>query len=78
MGVPFPTGLSMLAGKTEGLIAWAWGMNGVASVMAPLVNLMIAVTFGLRVALLLAAAFYLVGLLALRNWVGYAALQRNL
>jgi len=72
MGVPFPTGLSMLAGKGEGMVAWAWGMNGVASVMAPLVNLMISVTFGLRVALLSAAVLYLLALLAFRSWVGHS------
>jgi len=68
MGVPFPTGLSMLAGETEGMVAWAWGMNGLASVIAPLVNLMISVTFGLRVALLSAAALYLLALLIFRSW----------
>jgi MFS family permease len=76
MGVPFPTGLSMvnvLAGNAEGMVAWAWGMNGVASVIASLVNLMIAATFGLRVALLSAAALYLLALLALRSWVRIAA-----
>lgn len=79
MGVPFPTGLSAVgtrAGKTEGMIAWAWGMNGVASVMAPLVNLIVAVTFGLRVALLSAAVLYLLALLAFRSWGGVAATGR--
>jgi len=68
MGVPFPTGLSLLQSEAEGWVAWAWGMNGVGSVMAPLVNLMIAVTFGLHAALLLAAAIYLLALLAFRSW----------
>ena len=68
MGVPFPTGLSLLERHAEGWVAWALGMNGVASVMAPLVNLTISVTFGLRVALLLAAAIYLLALLAFRSW----------
>jgi spermidine synthase len=77
MGVPFPTGISMLAGKTEGMIAWAWGMNGIASVMAPLVNLTISVTFGLRVALLSAAALYLLGLLVIRSWAGCTTLERT-
>lgn len=75
MGVPFPTGISMLAGGTEGIVAWAWGMNGVASVMASLINLMISVTFGLRVALLSAAFLYLLGLLAIRSWVGCTAIK---
>lgn len=77
MGVPFPTGISMLAGKTEGMIAWAWGMNGIASVIAPLVNLTISVTFGLRVALLSAAALYLLGLLVIRSWAGCTTLERT-
>lgn len=75
MGVPFPTGLHMMnaqVSKTEGMVAWAWGMNGVASVMAPLLNLIVSVTFGLRIALLSAAALYLLALLAFRSWVGIA------
>jgi hypothetical protein len=75
MGVPFPTGLHMMnaqVSKTEGMVAWAWGMNGVASVMAPLLNLVVSVTFGLRTALLSAAALYLLALLAFRGWVGNA------
>jgi len=78
MGVPFPTGLSIvneLPGKVEGMVAWAWGMNGVASVMASLVNLVIAVTFGLRVALLSAAALYLLALLVFRRWPGTGDLE---
>jgi hypothetical protein len=75
MGVPFPTGISMLAGGTEGIVAWAWGMNGVASVMASLINLMISVTFGLRVALLSAAFLYMLGLLAIRSWVGCTGIK---
>jgi hypothetical protein len=76
MGVPFPTGLSILAGREDGIVAWAWGMNGIASVIAPLVNLMIAITFGLRVALLSAVVLYLLALLAFRSGVGRAILER--
>ncbi len=73
MGVPFPTGLSLLQGEAEGWVAWAWGMNGGGSVMAPLVNVMVSVTFGLRIALLSAAAIYLLALLAFRSWAGSRA-----
>jgi spermidine synthase len=68
MGVPFPTGISMLADEAEGMVAWAWSMNGVASVIAPLLNIMISITFGLRVALLSSSAFYLLALLVFRSW----------
>lgn len=70
MGVPFPTGLSLLQVEAEGWVAWAWGMNGVGSVMASLANLMITVTFGLRVALLAAAVIYCLALLMFRSWAG--------
>jgi SAM-dependent methyltransferase len=76
MGVPFPTGLILLQGEAEGWVAWAWGMNGVGSVMASLVNLMITVTFGLRVALLSAAVIYCLALLMLRSWAGTRALAQ--
>ena len=77
MGVPFPTGLSLLEGSAEGWVAWAWGMNGVGSVVASLVNLMISVTFGLRVALLTAAVIYVLALVAFRSWASAVSLDRG-
>ena len=34
MGIPFPSGLQRLGDASDGLIPWAWGINGVASVVS--------------------------------------------
>ncbi len=48
MGIPFPVGLSRLAGDaaTASLLPWAWAINGCASVAGALAASILAVTFG--------------------------------
>ena len=36
MGIPFPAGIKLLGQVEPGLIPWAWTVNGVFSVLAPL------------------------------------------
>ncbi|MDI9238345.1 hypothetical protein QLQ15_05390 [Lysobacter sp. LF1] len=58
MGMPFPLGLARLAQEEPGLVPWAWGINGCASVVAAILALLLAIAFGLRATLLLAVALY--------------------
>lgn len=59
MGMPFPKALSMLRrGHPEG-IPWAWGINGFASVISPLLAVLLAIHFGFTRVLILAAIAYL-------------------
>jgi hypothetical protein len=59
MGLPFPVGLRVLgAGHARGL-AWAWAVNGVASVIAAPLAALIALETGTRVLFALAAFGYL-------------------
>ncbi len=67
MGIPFPTGLRLLGQVEPAMIPWAWAVNGVFSVLAPLLAVMIAMTAGFRVVLLIGAAAYLLAFLILRN-----------
>jgi spermidine synthase len=64
MGMPFPTGLRVLAARGEGAVAWCLGVNSVASVVASLIALPIAMFGGFSVVSALAAALY--GFAALR------------
>ncbi len=64
MGMPFPTGLKVLAARGEGAVAWSLGVNSVASVVASLIALPIAMFGGFSVVSALAAALY--GFAALR------------
>ena len=59
MGFPMPMGLTRLAGGTPGLIAWAWGANGFASVLAAPLAMVLAMTWGYHITTAFALAAYL-------------------
>jgi hypothetical protein len=61
MGMPFPKG----ALRVRELVDWGFAVNGAASVLGATVIVLIAFTYGFTVALLLAAALYLVANLLL-------------
>lgn len=64
MGVPFPTGVRRLTADRPGALAWAWAVNGFASVIAASVATLIAVEWGWRWVLLCGAACYTAASLA--------------
>jgi spermidine synthase len=69
MGMPFPSGLHMLAGPLPGsvmstdtsetAIEWAWAMNAAASVLGAVLAMVIAVHFGLKITLACGALAYM-------------------
>ena len=65
MRVPLPTGLARLHACAPRLVPWAWGVNGVASVMAASAAIAVAMTAGYRSVVLLAGLAYLVAGVAL-------------
>jgi len=73
MGMPFPTGLRALAGRTaagsrasleatDNAVEWAWAMNAAASVLGSVLAMVIAIQFGLTVTLVCGALAYLLAL----------------
>jgi hypothetical protein len=62
LGTAMPIGLRRLAQLYPAGVPWAWGVNGVASVVASTLGVAIAIEAGFRVATLMAAASYLVAL----------------
>jgi len=46
MGVFFPAGLDRLKARSPSYVPWAWGVNGIASVLAPILSVGLAITFG--------------------------------
>lgn len=58
MGFPMPSGLRRLNRAAPGLIAWAWGVNGFASVLAPPAAILLAMISGYPAAFLAALTFY--------------------
>jgi hypothetical protein len=58
MGFPMPIGLARLQSSHAPLFAWAWGINGFASVLAAPVAMLLAMVWGFQAVALLAAAAY--------------------
>lgn len=59
MGIPFPTGIRKLGEHSPQLIPWAWAVNGCASVLAPILTIMLAMAAGFQAVMWIGAAAYL-------------------
>jgi sugar phosphate permease len=64
LGMPFPLGILTLENLPRGAIAWAWGMNGLFTVIGALAGVVLSITWGFQVTLLMASFQYVVALLA--------------
>ena len=60
MGMPFPTGLREVGAWGGGIVPWAWGVNGVASVLGSVSAMLAAKLWGFQTVLLGGAAVYAV------------------
>ncbi len=58
LGVPMPVGLQRLQQLHPHGVPWAWGVNGIASVLASVLGVAVAIFYGFAVASLVAAACY--------------------
>ncbi len=72
LGVFLPTVLDMVKRRSPHLVPWAWGVNGVFSVLAPLLAVAVATTFGISALLLSAVPIYLVVGFSLPETLGQA------
>ncbi len=69
MGVPFPAAIARLEASGGGsLIGWAWAANGCASVLGPLLAVLLAIDLGLSTVTLAGAAIYLAAYVAYGPW----------
>ncbi|HEY6546319.1 MAG TPA: hypothetical protein VI589_00375, partial [Vicinamibacteria bacterium] len=65
LGVFLPAGLDRLKATAPAFVPWAWGINGMASVVAPVMGVAVSVTFGISALLLVTVpAYLLAGLVA--------------
>jgi len=64
MGMPFPLGLKMLSFSNDSHIPWAWGINGVFSVVSAVLATIIAVELGFVWVMIFAIGAYLVVLIS--------------
>jgi hypothetical protein len=58
LGMPFPLGILAIANKPRAVVAWAWGMNGLFTVVGGFLSMLISMAFGFNVAITFALALY--------------------
>jgi hypothetical protein len=70
LGMAMPIGLRRLAALQPAGVPWAWGINGVTSVLASVLAVAVAISAGFTAAMLVAAACYVGALahVALGRW----------
>jgi hypothetical protein len=59
LGIPFPSGLADLSRSREGIVPWAWGVNGALSVSGAVLTRIISTSMGFTTVLAVMAALYL-------------------
>ena len=64
MGMPFPLGLARLGDNAPTLIPWAWAINGCASVLSPVLAIILAIHLGFTAVILLGVGLYGVAVLS--------------
>jgi hypothetical protein len=62
MGIPFATGLYYLEQTYPRFIPWAWGINGLTSVMGSVLSIIIAMRIGFSVVIIFGCLTYIIGL----------------
>ncbi len=58
MGMPFPTGLSLLEDVMPASVRWAWAINAASSVMGSAAAMFLAIYVGLKLTLIAGGLFY--------------------
>jgi hypothetical protein len=61
MGMSLPLGVHTANRHGAGLVAWAWGLNGAASVVGAALSIVVSMHFGFTATLLLGLASYAIG-----------------
>jgi hypothetical protein len=64
LGMPFPTGLRIVAIQAPTFVPWAWGVNGFFTVVGSIGASMLGMAFGFTAVLTISGACYLIALLA--------------
>ena len=67
MGMPFPTGLTLLEGVMPASVRWAWAINAASSVMGSAGAMFFAIYLGLQITLVIGGLFYLGAFLSVRR-----------
>ncbi|MHB8279730.1 MAG: spermidine synthase family protein [Candidatus Humimicrobiaceae bacterium] len=68
LGMPFPTGLASLSKNRNGLIPWAWGINGALSVSGAILARLVSISWGFSSVLIFVIILY---------WISYFTFSGN-
>ncbi len=63
MGMCFPLGILAIKEQPEGSVAWAWGMNGLFTVVGGIMSVIISIYWGFNNTLLVASLIYILAAL---------------
>ncbi|HEY7304294.1 MAG TPA: hypothetical protein VH601_09280 [Bryobacteraceae bacterium] len=66
MGIPFPTGLTLLEQTMPASVRWAWAINAASSVMGSAAAMFLAIYLGLHITLMIGGLLYLGALVSAR------------
>jgi hypothetical protein len=67
LGMPFPLGILAIANQPRGAIAWAWGMNGLFTVVGGLASVVMGLMLGFNFAVMVALGLYAVAFAVFRR-----------
>lgn len=73
MGMPFPLALAIVRRQAPALTAWAWGVNGCASVVSIVLAVLLAMHVGYAAVVVIALVLYAVAASSLRAMPGESA-----
>jgi len=73
LGMPFPLGILAIANKPRPVVAWAWGMNGLFTVVGGFLSMLISMAFGFNVAITFALGLYAIAFAVFKRLQGTEA-----
>jgi MFS family permease len=65
MGMPFPSGLTLVKEVAPSFVPWGWGINATFTVIGTILGLLLAMSFGYGTVLAFAAVLYICALVAI-------------
>jgi spermidine synthase len=60
LGMPFPLGILAIKNQPHGAIAWAWGLNGLFTVVGGLLSVILSIYIGFKATLFLVLVIYMI------------------
>jgi len=64
LGMPFPLGILIVEHHPSGAVAWAWGLNGLFTVIGSLASVLLGMVIGFQATMIVATAIYAAAFIA--------------